>query len=55
MYGPGWTQVRDFELGVSQAVDYHRVTLIAAEPQKQTGAEIDPRSYRFTFDFQGGI
>lgn len=55
MNGPGWTQVRDFELGVSQAVDHHRVTLIAAEPQKKAGAEIDPRSYRFTFDFQGGI
>ena len=55
MYGPGWTQIRDFELGVPQAVDYKRVTLVAAEPQKQTGAEIDPRAYRFTFDFQSGI
>jgi len=55
MNGPGWTQIRDFELGVPQAVDQYRVTLIAAEPQKQAGAEIDPRAYRFTFDFQGGI
>ena len=55
MNGPGWTQIRDFELGVSQAVDEYRVTLIAAEPQKQTGTEIDPRAYRFTFDFQGGL
>jgi hypothetical protein len=54
MNGPGWTQIRDFELGVAQAVDYHRVTLISAEPQKQAGVEIDPRAYRFTFDFQGG-
>lgn len=28
--------------------------LVSAEPQKQAGAEIDPRSYRFTFDFQRG-
>ena len=55
MNGPGWTQIRDFELGVPQAVDQYRVTLIAAEPQKQAGAEIDPRAYRFTFDFQGGF
>ena len=55
MTGPGWTQIRDFELGVPQAVDVHRVTLIAAEPQKQAGAEIDPRSYRFTFDSQGRL
>ena len=54
MNGPGWTQIRDFELGVPQAVDYYRVTLVSAEPQKQTGIEIDPRAYRFTFDFQGG-
>ena len=55
MNGPGWTQIRDFELGVPQAVDQYRVTLISAEPQKQAGAEIDPRAYRFTFDFQGGL
>ena len=55
MNGPGWTQIRDFELGVPQAVDQYRVTLIAAEPPKQAGAEIDPRVYRFTFDFQGGF
>ena len=51
MNGPGWTQIRDFELGVPQAVDQHQVTLISAEPQKQAGAEIDPRAYRFTFQF----
>ncbi len=54
MNGPGWTQIRDFELGIPQAVDQYRVTLISAEPQKQAGAEIEPRSYRFTFDFQDG-
>ena len=55
MTGPGWTQIRDFELGIPQAVDNYRVTLIAAEPEKQAEAGIDPRSYQFTFDFQGGL
>lgn len=51
MNGPGWTQIRDFALGVPQTVDQHQVTLISAEPQKQAGAETDPRAYRFTFQF----
>src|SRR6187402_1096410 len=54
MNGPGWTQIRDFELGVAQAVDQYRVTLNTAEPQKQAGTAIDPGAYLFTFDFQGG-
>ena len=49
MTGPGWTQIRDFELGVFQAVDRYRVTLISAEPSKATPGEIDRRAYRFTF------
>jgi len=53
MYGPGWTQIRDFELGVAQAVDQYRVTLVAAEPKKATPADIDPRAYRFTFAVSG--
>jgi hypothetical protein len=53
MSGPGWTQIRDFELGVPQAVDVHRVTLVAAEPQKAAPVEIDPRAYRFTFAVSG--
>jgi len=31
------------------------LTLVAVTPQKRAGAAIDPRSYRFTFDFQGGL
>ena len=53
MNGPGWTQIRDFELGVPQAVDQYRATLIAAEPQKAAPGEIDPRAYRFTFTAEG--
>ena len=53
MNGSGWTQIRDFQLGVLQAVDQYRVTLIAAEPQKAAPGEIDPRAYRFTFAISG--
>jgi hypothetical protein len=53
MNGPGWTQIRDFELGVSQVVDQYRVTLVVAEPQKAAPGEIDPRAYRFTFAVTG--
>jgi len=49
MSGPGWTQIRDFQLGVPQAVDQYRITLIQAEPQKAAPAPIDRRAYRFTF------
>ncbi|WP_294123635.1 hypothetical protein [Sphingomonas sp.] len=49
MNGPGWTQVRDFELGVFQAVDRYRVTLVGAEPPKAAPGPIEPSSYRFTF------
>ena len=31
------------------------LTLTAAAPSKKAGAEIDPRAYRFTFDFRRGI
>lgn len=55
MNGPGWTQVRDFELGVFQAVDRYRVTLVSAEPPKAVPGPIEPGSYRFTFDSQRGM
>ena len=53
MNGPGWTQIRDFELGTFQAVDQYRVTLVTAEPQKVSPGEIEPRAYRFTFAVSG--
>lgn len=53
MNGPGWTQIRDFELGVPQAVDQYRIALIQAEPQKAAPGPIDPRAYRFTFALSG--
>jgi len=49
MNGSGWTQIRDFELGVAQAVDQYLVTLIGAEPPKIAPGPTDPNAYRFTF------
>ena len=42
-------------LGEPMQVADGALTLLAVKPQKKAGAEIDPRSYRFTFDFQGGL
>ena len=51
--GVGWTQTRDLELGVPQAVAEFRVALVAAEPQKVAPGEIPPGAYRFTFTASG--
>jgi hypothetical protein len=53
--GGRWRQTRDLEMGKPQQIADGALTLIDAQPSKQAGAEADPRSYRFTFDFQGGI
>lgn len=53
MYGSGWTQIRDFQLGVPQAVDLNHVTLVSAEPPKAAPGNIEPRAYRFTFAATG--
>ena len=53
--GGAWRQTRDLELGNAQHIADGTLTLVAAEPPKQAGVETDPRAYRFTFDFQGGI
>ena len=53
--GGNWRQSRDLELGKPQQVADGTLTLTAAQPSKLAGAETDPRSYRFTFDFQGGL
>lgn len=50
MNGPGWTQVRDFELGIPQAVDRYLVTLVKVDPPKPAPGPIDLSTYRFTFD-----
>ena len=53
--GGSWKQTRDLELGKPQQIADGALTLTAAEPSKVAGAETDPRAYRFTFDFQGGL
>jgi hypothetical protein len=53
--GGSWHQTRDLELGKPQQIADGTLTLIAAEPRKAAPGQIDPRAYRFTFDFQGGI
>ena len=53
--GGSWKQVRNLELGQPQQIADGALTLIAAEPQKAAPAGIDPRAYRFTFRFDGGL
>ena len=53
--GGSWRQTRDLELGKPQPIADGQLTLTTAAPSKVAGAEADPRSYRFTFDFQGGL
>jgi len=53
--GGSWRQTRDLELGKPQPIADGSLTLVAATPEKSAGAETDPRSYLFTFDFQGGL
>jgi len=53
--GGSWHRTLDLELGKGQQVADGTLTLVDARPPKQAGAEIDPRAYRFTFDFQGGL
>jgi hypothetical protein len=53
--GGNWRRTLDLELGQPQPVADGALTLVSALPEKTAGAETDPRSYRFTFDFQGGL
>jgi hypothetical protein len=53
--GGNWRQTRDLELGKGQQIADGTLTLVSAEPSKVAGAATDPSSYRFTFDFQGGL
>jgi hypothetical protein len=53
--GGSWRQTRDLELGKPQQIADGALTLVGAAPGKVAGADADPRAYRFTFDFQGGL
>ena len=53
--GGNWHRTHDQELGKPQQIADGSLTLISAEPSKLAGIATDPRAYRFTFDFQGGL
>lgn len=53
--GGSWRETRNLELGRPQQIADGALTLTSVQPPKIAGASIDPRSYRFTFDFQGGL
>ena len=53
--GGGWRQTRDLEIGKPQQIADGSLTLVSVQPSKQADVPIDPRSYRFTYDFQGGL
>lgn len=53
--GGNWRQTRNLELGKGQQIADGTVTLVAVQPSKRADVSIDPRAYRFTFDFQGGL
>jgi len=53
--GGSWRRTLDLELGKPLQVADGQLTLVAAEPGNMAGAATEPRAYRFTFAFQGGI
>jgi hypothetical protein len=53
--GGSWRQTRDLELGKPLQIADGALVLIAVSPAKVAGAATVPRTYRFTFDFQGGL
>ena len=53
--GGNWRRTLDLELGKAQQVADGALTLTGVQPSKMADAPVDPRAYRFTFDFQGGI
>lgn len=53
--GGSWRQTRDLELGKPQHIADGALTLVGGSPEKSAETETDPRAYRFTFDFQGGL
>ena len=55
VHGGSWHKILDLELGKPQQIADGALTLVSVQPSKLAGAETDPRAYRFTFDFQGGL
>ncbi|MET0366341.1 MAG: hypothetical protein ABW169_16980 [Sphingobium sp.] len=53
--GGDWKKEIELSLGKPVQVADGRLTLLSVAPQKRSGQEIAPDSYRFTFDFKGGL
>ncbi|MDP9423295.1 MAG: hypothetical protein M3Q19_10795 [Pseudomonadota bacterium] len=53
--GGAWKKVLDLELAKPEPIADGALTLVAAEPSKMADTPIDTRTYRFAFDFQGGL
>ncbi|HEX7872187.1 MAG TPA: hypothetical protein VF475_04695 [Sphingobium sp.] len=53
--GGDWKKEVELTLGKPIQIADGRLTLLSAAPQKRSGQEIAPESYRFTFDFKGGL
>lgn len=53
--GGNWRQTHDLELRKPQPIADGQLTLVEAEPSKMADQPIDPRDYRFTFAFEGGL
>ena len=53
--GANWRETRDFELRKPQPIADGQLTLVEAAPSKMADQPIDPRDYRFTFAFEGGL
>jgi hypothetical protein len=53
--GATWRRTLDLIMGKPEQIADGSLTLISAIPGKIAGAETDPRAYRLTFDFQGGL
>ncbi|MDF0488397.1 hypothetical protein PX554_09665 [Sphingomonas sp. H39-1-10] len=56
VFGGGWSKQLDLTLGVPVDIADGKLTLVGAVPDRPPGRHhYDPRSYRFTLDFQGGL
>ena len=53
--GGGWREVRDLELRKPAPIADGQLTLTEAAPSKMAEQPIDPKAYRFTFAFEGGL
>jgi len=53
--GGAWSRRVDLVLGRPSPVADGMVTLVSAAPDRVVGKPLDPRDYRFTFRFQGGL